>query len=268
MATLEHLLDITALLDAAEQQLPSWGIQHPELGVLTTLDLISDATRTGTAEERDEVLLALAALANVEGGDNCAAAALLCHLLIPGVLSRLRGTRINSDELSIAAAEHLWIAARTFPWRSSHKVAANISWAVRRAVLADFGIGEIRRFDRTWAATAVCGQTELWKSAAPERSGQETAHRELAELLDWAESAAVLTGDEIELLIALIRASHRLPSRRVTSSGLLSADVSRAVGEQLGISASTVRRRVSRTLETLRCATRTRGYLSDLEFAA
>lgn len=207
-------------------------------------------------------------MANVEGGDNCAAAALLCHLLIPGILSRLRGTRINSDELSVAAAEHLWIAARTFPWQSGHKVAANISWAVRRATLADFGIGEIRRFDRTWAATAVCGQTELWKSVAPDKSPQETAHRELAELLDWAESAAVLTGEEIELLVALIRASHRLPSRRVTSSGLLSADVSRAVGEQLGISASTVRRRVSRTLETLRCATKTSGYLVELEFAA
>ena len=99
-------------------------------------------------------------------------------------------------------------------------------------------------------------------------SSHETAHHELAELLDWAESAAVLTGDEIALLMALIRASHRLPSRRVTSSGLLSADVSRAVGEQLGISAATVRRRVSRTLQTLRCATRTSGYLVELEFAA
>ena len=87
MATLEQLLDITTLLDAAEQQLPSWDIQHAQLGALTTLDQIRDATRTGTAEERDEVLLALAALANVEGGDNCAAAALLCHLLI-GLLQK------------------------------------------------------------------------------------------------------------------------------------------------------------------------------------
>lgn len=268
MATLEQLLDITSLLDAAQQQLPGWGIRHSELGALTTVDEVADATRCATAQDRDGVLLALAGLASTEGGDNCAAAALLCHLLIPGVLCRLRGIRVNSDALNVAAAEHLWIAARTFPWRTGHKVAANICWSVRRAVLADFGIGDMTRFDRTWAATAVYEQTELWEHAGCDPSPQEIAGRELAELLEWAESAAVITAEDVELLVALVRVSGRFPDRRRTTCGLLSADVSRAVGEQLGISASTVRRRVSRTLETLRCATRTSGYLSEFEFAA
>lgn len=193
---------------------------------------------------------------------------MLCHLLIPGVLCRLRGIRVNSDALNVAAAEHLWIAARTFPWRTGHKVAANICWSIRRAVLADFGIGDMTRFDRTWAATAVHEHTELWESAVCEMSPQETARRELAELLEWAESSAVITTEDVDLLVALVGASGRFPDRRRTSCGLLSADVSQAVGERLGMSASTVRRRVSRTLETLRCATQSDGYLVEFGFAA
>lgn len=180
----------------------------------------------------------------------------------------MRGIRVKSDALNVATAEHLWIAARTFAWRTGHKVAANICWSVRRAVLADFGIGDMARFDRTWAATTVYEHADLWKNPARELSPQEVAGRELAELLEWAESSAAITAADVELLVALVRVSGRFPDRRRTSCGLLSADVSQAVGEQLGMSASTVRRRVSRTLDTLRCATQSDGYLVEFGFAA
>ena len=132
MASLEQNLGISNMLIGVDQHMSDWGVQHRELGALGTLDDFVRATNTGTFQDRDDVLLALAARAAVDGGDSVQAAAVLCQLLVPGVLSRLFKTGaptrgVSRDELNVAAAEHLWMQCRTFPWRTHRKIAASIT---------------------------------------------------------------------------------------------------------------------------------------------
>lgn len=273
MATLEQILGLDELLARANDALPGWQLSHPEAGPLTAVDQVVRATRLGTVQDRDAVLHGLARLGNVEGDDLPEAAALLCHLLVPGVVSKVMRSwlpSVNSDELNVAAAEHLWIQCRTFPWRTHRKVAASITWSVRRLALADVGLTEVSRRDRTWASTLVSEPARLERQlhavGGPDIDRTDEPSAELAGLLAWAGQAGIVSGSDIDLLLVLVEAARRASPRRATTSGLLSAEVSQAVGDRLGIGASTVRRRVRRCLGILHAATRSEQFISG--FAA
>lgn len=270
MATLEECLGISELLDAADTHLPSWGLSHPDLGALLSRDQLMQATRAGTPDDRNDVLLGLAGLANVEVGDSREAAALLCWLVIPGVLSKLvplRGPAFSSDEVNEVAARNLWLEARTFRLATSRQVAATICWRVRSATLADFGFASsVARFDRTWSMTQPLDQADLdrWldESTDPRPATAEPGI-ELARLLEAAQAAGIIGPEDVEFLETVVAVARRHPDRRVSTTGLMSAVVSQEIGAACGIGASTARRRLHNTITDLSRAARSDDRLID-----
>lgn len=254
MSKLQDALGVGELLSDAAVSLPDWGLSHPDLGDLLTLDDVILASQTGSLAARDDVLFELAQRAHKDAGDDLEAAAVLCRLLVPGVVAKLGGMSLpaTSDRVNQLAAGHLWVQCRTFPCDSRPKVAPTIVWNVRRAVLADLGILDSWRGDRTWANTRLIEPQGFDRLAADEEfvDPSET----VAELLDAAFSERWISGEQVLLLATLLEVSGDVPGKRATRHGLLSDEVSRLVGVELGLGASTVRNRVSQAFSALRAA--------------
>ena len=255
MLSLEQSLDLPRLLDSAQQLLPRWAQRYPALSGLDSVADVAAATRRGSEADRDDVLIALVELASPDGGDSPEAAALLCQLLIPAVVSTLlagiSGSReLSRDDVTNLVAAQLWVAARTFPWQTHRKVAVSIQWTVRRAVLAELGFpNHLVRVDRTWAATSAAGDQRLDALVIDE--GEMPAERQLELLLGTAVERGVVSRSDVELLWTLVLESQQV-SGRYTSCGLMSERVSELVGARLGVAGRTVRRRAARALDRLR----------------
>ncbi len=71
---------------------------------------------------------------------------------------------------------------------------------------------------------------------------------ELGRFLTWARSDGLVTDADIELLLALANAADDEAPRRAGVEGLMSVHASEAVGQRLGMSARTVRRKASTVL--------------------
>ena len=254
MSKLQDALGLDDLLAAATSSLAGWALVHPDLGPLLTLDDVVLASQTGWLQDRDDVLFRLAQLASKDGADSREAAAVLCHLLVPGVVAKLGRMRlpVSSDVVNELAAGHLWVQCRTFPCDRRPKVAPTIVWNVRRAVLADLGVTDRRRGDKTWANTEVVEQDRLDYLIAPVSGDSESSGQEFAELLEHSLSDRLITREQALLLLTLLHVSERAATKRATRHGLLSDEVSRLVGDELGMGASTVRYKVSFVLSTLR----------------
>ena len=257
MSKLHDALGLDDLLAAATSSLAGWALVHPDLGPLLTLDDVVLASQTGSLQDRDDVLFRLAqhaSVASVDGADSREAAAVLCHLLVPGVIAKLGRMRlpVSSDVVNELAAGHLWVQCRTFPCGRRPKVAPTIVWNVRRAVLADLGVTDRRRGDKTWANTEVVEQDRLDYLIAPVSGDSESSGQEFAELLEHSLSDRLITREQALLLLTLLHVSERAATKRATRHGLLSDEVSRLVGDELGMGASTVRYKVSFVLSTLR----------------
>jgi hypothetical protein len=244
-------LELTARVAAAEHLVRRWDLHHPARTDLTTSDEIAEALRAGSPHDNDRLLLRLAELAHVDGGGSLDAAAVLAKLVLPGVGVRLRRCAPvrSRSEVDQHAAALLWIACRTFPYRTTHWVATTIAWRVFRATQHELGRGGQ---SPTWAATVVAGDPAWWADDAVDDEPDREAVEDLADLLRWARSNGVLTIDDANLLTTLVRVSSQLPASRITRHGLLSAQVSQAVAVQLGVGESTVRRHVARILNQLR----------------
>lgn len=273
MITIECALGLDELLVSAEPLVAGWGLRHPLLGELTSVEHIVRASKSGSWDDRDGVLRGLARLADKDAGDCREAAGVLCSLLVPGVVNKLMKQNpasklLNQDALNRVAASELWFACRTFPWESELRVAPNIVWSVRRSTLASFGVGEAGRLDRTWANVILFGSflevaVERW--GVPNRLGDPVEDPgELGRFLAWARSEGLVTDAEIDLLLALANAASDDESRRTGAEGLMSVQASEAVGQRLGMSGRTVRRRASRCLSVLsEAVTRQRFWASS-----
>ncbi|MEA5055306.1 hypothetical protein [Raineyella sp.] len=254
--SIEKAMGLGERLAAAEALVPWWGLRHRLLGELATLDDVSRAARTGTVQDRDEVLRDLARLANKDGGDCEEAAAVLCKLLIPGVVSKLmtpRGFRsIRLEELNREAAFNLWVECRSFPWESDLLVPSHIVWRVRRLTLAAFGVADPRRADRSWANTVTFGDcSERAKPLWSTPDEPESAAEELDRYLAAAQEQGLVSADDVELLCALAVAAGESGTRAAGAQGLMGVQVSDAVGRRLGLAGRTVRRRTARSLAAL-----------------
>lgn len=257
MSTLYDALGLDDLLAGAGSSLPGWALVHPDLGVLLTVDDVVWASRTGSLQARDDVLFRLAQLAGGDGADSREAAAVLCHLLVPGVIAKLGRMRLpaTSDMVNELAAGHLWVQCRTFPCGGRPKVAPTIVWNVRRDVLADLGVTDRHRGDKTWANTEVVEQDRLDYLSAPICGGSDRSGQQLAELLEDSLTDGLITREQALLLLTLMQVAERTKVKRATRHGLLSDEVSRLVGEELGMGASTVRYKVGFVVATLRQVT-------------
>ncbi len=126
-----------------------------------------------------------------------------------------------------------------------------IVWNVRRAVLADLRVSD-RGVDKTWANTVLVADLQLEYLAEPV-IGDE-ADPDVADLLQLSLSDELITWEQARLLVMLMRIAEDSAPKRVTRHGLLSAEVSRRVGDEAGIGASTVRAKVGSALSSLRDA--------------
>jgi len=297
--------DNSELLDQARQKWPAWVAADPRLGVVENFDDLRAWLPAVDYEASDEVLLALAMLAAPDGGNDVVAAAALAKCLLPGA-SRLAGwlstlppreifrdsqpvtagTRSAVERIDELVASQLWIAVRTFKWRRLRKVAANILFNTRVAVLREVGdFFHVSRADRTWAnttlvesfsvgdlapianemlawnvgamptervASALFHRPQILADAGPEQK-EPSATEELLELLVWACEHQVISPADRYLLLCLVEEADRVEIRQLARGygGLLSNEVSRRVAPRIGASEATVRRHGSRSIRAL-----------------
>ena len=298
--------DNSELLDQARQKWPAWVAADPRLGVVDNFDDLRSWLPAVDHETSDQVLLALAMLAAPDGGDDIAAAAALAKCLLPGVcrlagwLSTLPPREVFRDSQPVMpgawsaveridelVASQLWIEVRTFKWRRTRKVAANILINTRVGVLREVGgFFYVARADRSWANTTlvesfsagdltsvdggagysadmrterVAGtlfhRPEILAAAGPEQE-EPSATEELLELLAWACDRKVISAADRYLLLCLVEEADRVETRRLARGygGLLSNEVSSRVAPRIGVSEATVRRHGSRTMRALAAA--------------
>ena len=116
---------------------------------------------------------------------------------------------MSRDDVTNLVAAQLWVAVRTFPWRTHRKVAVSIQWTVRRAVLAELGFANhLVRVDRTWAATSAASDQRLEALVVDEED--LPAERQLELLLATAVERGVVSRSDVELLWALVLESQQV----------------------------------------------------------
>ncbi|ANH40556.1 hypothetical protein I601_4161 [Nocardioides dokdonensis FR1436] len=170
----------------------------------------------------------------------------------------MAGTWSAVERVDELVASQLWIEVRSFKWRRTRKVAANILINTRVGVLREVGdFFYVSRADRTWANTtlvesfsagdltsvdggagysaemptervagALFHRPEILADAGPEQE-EPSATEELLELLAWACDHKVSPADRY-LLLCLVEEADRVETRRLARGygGLLSNEVS------------------------------------------
>lgn len=252
VATQLGLHDPDNMLALACTRWPSWQRRHHHLQVVDDLLELPGWLRRSGPEDADQVLLALAQLSSPEGDDDVAATGALAWLLLPGisVLAGRLATLTPLIDQMLAAA--LWVEARTFPWQRGHRVAANILMNARKSVLRDLGVG--CSAGPVWArSTPVDWAEEAWGELGA-IDAEEPAEQELSELFEWACTVGVINDGDRALLVEVAHTADRHHTTRAGRghAGLLANSVSAEVAARRGVSAITIRRHTSRSVQALR----------------
>lgn len=242
------------LLHLARCSWPLWQQSHPVLVV--TEDLLDlPAWVRAHKDQANSVLLALAELSAVDGGDDPAASAALVWLLLPGACLTAHRLRVHSARIDEVVAAQLWIEARTTNWRSGYNVAANVLMNTRKGVLRDLGVPSTDRdrYDRAWAMTVLTEDPDAALSHRGEAQSSTTSDF-LYDLLAEAVETGVLSSQDCQCLLELADAVEALGESRVNrgAAGLLGKRPTTAVATQWGVSRETVARRARRAVHALR----------------
>ncbi len=159
---------------------------------------------------------------------------MLAWLLLPTAI-RLSSEFGDADpDIDEHIAACLWIEVRTFRWRTSSRVAANIAWRVRNQVLMELGDrGRLAdRGKRTLAHTLV-DETLVRRARGAGRS--VSAHEdELLEVLDWAVEQALISEADTGLLVDVVAAAARSASGPPAGGWLLGDQASELVAAEAG----------------------------------
>lgn len=235
------------LLACARAQWARWQSTHPDLAVTDDLLGLRAWVDASSRPDSNRVLLALAELGAVDGGDDPAATAALLWLLLPGGVSIAWALRHASDRIDELVASQLWISARTVNWRRPNlQVAATVLMNTQRQVLQDLGLAGRR--ERPVPPEAFDALTNLGDEAA--RTAVEDAVV-LHKLLADARAQGVVNARECRLLLrltALVDTPHVDRGR----GGLLTRAATAFVAAETGLSQRTVFRQASRALLALR----------------
>ena len=224
--------DLAARLDAAGA-MTRWAAAEPVLAGWTSVEALRTVLAPGTDRARaDAVLGALVRRAAADGGDDPDAVLVLLHLLRRGVFAlagRLAGLAgVDGSPVSAVTAE-LTCRIRTFPWRRrSRSIAANLLLGAKDTLWKQHC-----RLSRADTDLVEPG-SPLWERLAADAA--PVPEPDLADLFDWAAGAGLVTTDDLALLVASERDTHR------------------RVADAYGVHARTVRRHRARTLRVLRQA--------------
>ncbi|EWT06809.1 hypothetical protein N864_16775 [Intrasporangium chromatireducens Q5-1] len=250
------------VLTIATRRWPHWAEEDERLRV-TELRKLRSWLRTATAEDADEVLHALAKRASIHGADDPVAASTLAFALLPGACTLAHRLLTLSPRLDEIIAAQLWLEIRSFPWDRLGKVAANILRNTRAGVLHECDAGtQVQKRDPTLHHTVTIDPDDtFWKGPRLATIDSEpTPADELLELLAWACDNDVITTGDRSLLLSLAVAADQADQKRSRGrAGLLANDVSETVAHEYGVTAITVRRRASRSLQALAEACAGRG---------
>jgi hypothetical protein len=268
------LEDDSLLVQQIRERWSTWSAHDEHLAAVEEFDEFRDWLRTAGVEERDDALYALAWMAAKDGGDDLTAGATLAWALLPGaatLAARLAGFAPRIDDL---VAAQLWIEVRSFPWKRRRRVAANILASTRAGVLLDLGdIGQVIRADRVWANTSRLsgellegdwlvsdGRVELRARARDQLSvdfnDELTSAQEVDALLTWGVREGLINDRDRLVLTELIdEAETTTPARaRTANCGLGGREITRQVGDRLGVSPATVRRHLNSSVAALAAA--------------
>lgn len=293
------LNDGSDLLDAVCRTWSSWQETDTRLGVTASFESFRRWLLVADKADSDAALVALAELAAPDGGDDVVAAAALAKCLLPaacrtaGWLSALPLRELFRDSQPVGSgawsaveridelvAAQLWIEVRSFRWRHTRNVAANVRVKTRIGVLRQLGgYSYLAPADRVWGCTTVLGSLTVApddEEYEKERAGPAVraastmradlygnqfdepadAEEELREVLGWARSRGVIDAGDYALLHCLLEEAQRLQSRAINRGcyGLLSTELSLRIAPRLGLSQATVRRRASRSIRALATA--------------
>lgn len=267
------LEDDGLLVQQIRERWSTWSAHDERLAAVAGFDELRDWLRTADVEERDDALYALACMAAKDAGDDRFAGAALAWALLPGaatLAARLAGFSPRIDDL---VAAQLWLEVRSFPWKRRRKVAANILAATRAGVLLDLGdIGQVKRSDRVWVNTKLLGhefiQCERWATTEADLDdktrerlsvgfyAEPTSAQEIEALLAWGVREGLISERDGVVLTELIdEAETTVPARgRTANCGLGGREITRRVGDRLGVSSATVRRHLNSSVAALAAA--------------
>lgn len=127
------------------------------------------------------------------------AATVLAWLLIPGAVRIADRLRDLSPDIDQFVAGQLWIEVRTHSGQPAKAVAFTILQRTKRAVLADFGLGDGgERQDMAWANTIVTDRFE--EQDAPATRDEYDGRDEACVLISRMLRDGALTPDEVGIL--------------------------------------------------------------------
>lgn len=253
------------LLRLAAARWRDWAQADPRLAAVDELKDLRGWLNHARAEDADEVLQALARRGSVHGDDDRVAAATLAWALLPGACTLAHRLRTLSPRIDEVVAAQLWLEIRGFPARPRTKIAANILMNTRSGVLRECGAAsQLQRSDPTWhQSLPVDPYAPFWGRLRTGGHGETepTPAEELLDLLSWACDNDVITDQDRGLLLSLVAAADRHSPTRAGRGrgGLMANDVTESVGHELGLSATTVRRRARVCIDALSRACTDRG---------
>jgi hypothetical protein len=260
----------TGLLAEARDRWAGWSGQWAALGEVSDgLEGVRSWLRAHGPDDRDRVLVALARLGSAAGPDDAAAAAVLAWVLLPGaynvrsvVMRQARSMDPHRPGLDRvvdqAIASQLWIEARTVRCATGERVAATVLMNTRYRAAATIREGLALDPDAKKAGVSLEVADPVDLSAHPDTTSERRTGDALWDVLEWAYSESIITREDGALLLALAQAATLADTGvvRRPQSGLLGTRATEMTAQQLGIGASTVRRRAARTLDALRVSAR------------
>jgi hypothetical protein len=245
------------LLVVAGTRWQEWQRAHPALQVGGDLHELREWMRHAGGEDANTVLLALAELGAVDGGDDPAATAVLLWLLLPGAVGVARALMPLSGRIDELVAAQLWICARTVSWRKGVTVAATVLMNTRREVMTDLGLSSDAKASRAELPSADLEVLSSRGRSAhvhavdvPSAAVAQGNREELHDLFIAATKAGVVTADDCRLLVRLAEQADTRRSGR-GRGGLLGRDSATDVARECGLSRATVARRADRALRAL-----------------
>ncbi len=249
--------------ELAVRRWPDWSSRLPVLGGVERPAELDRWLRQAAPADADDILLALAQLAALDGGDDPDAARLLAWVLLPGAC-RVATTFRRAEDIDEHVAAQLWIEIRSFSWQTTSRVAANILGRVRKHLARELTdparpTPVPTQAPSPAASGIVSGLGRMYGLAvtpAPDDPSTRTPMEELLSVLEWGCGAGVISRQDRLLLLDVIAAAADQPAWLGAGGGLLGDGVSDAVGNLWGVSGRTVRRRAAASIEALSRCTR------------
>lgn len=252
MMTVETLLglDDDRMAVLAADRWSDWEVTEPRLARVPSPLELDAWRRKAAAEDANAVLLGLARLAALDGGDDRDAALILAWLLLPTALKLRRQLGgVAAVDLDALIAAELWVVVRSVPWQKTHWLVARIAIELREAVLVECGINTRRHPVVRVAPNAFPDRVRVHDS---DPDPAET----LSALFEWARAEDVIGESDHLIVVSLLAAARALDEagtlpRNGGAGGLASDLVTHVVAEELGVCQRTIRRRLASCVQAL-----------------